>query len=107
MGLTAPNWTEIQNLHLQSLGAKMTGNRWTSTLIRKLWDMIWDVWNHWNQNLQPTNVPMKFEILRLIDKRVYHHIKKAAHAVLFEANLSFILSTTLYSPDLYTNASHG
>ena len=35
MGLTVYNWSEIQNLHLQSLGVKTTEKRWMSSLIRK------------------------------------------------------------------------
>ena len=32
MGITEPNWDEIQNLHLQSLESKATGKRWNHVL---------------------------------------------------------------------------
>ena len=56
----------------------MIDERWISALTRKLWDMDWDVWNHWNHTLHSNEIPMKFEILRLIDKRVSHHLKKGS-----------------------------
>ena len=42
MGLKAGFWAEIQNMHLQLLGAKTTDKRWISSLIKKLWDTAWD-----------------------------------------------------------------
>ena len=106
MGLTVPNWAKIQNLHFQYLGSKTTCKRWISDLIRKLRDMPWEVWNHCNQNLNSTNGPMKFEILRLIKKESPIISKKIVQAFLCDVTLYFILSTTLYSPSLSTNASH-
>ena len=66
MVLTASDWDKIQNLHLQFLSTKTTGERWISYLIRKLWDTDLDVGNHRNHTLHYTYGSMKFEILRLI-----------------------------------------
>ena len=43
MGITAYNWAEIKNIHLQYIGAKTTGKIWISSLIREFWDTAWDV----------------------------------------------------------------
>ena len=67
---------EIQNLHLQSLGAKTTGKIWISSLISKMWDVAWDLWNFRNHTIYATECPRKIEIINLINKRVTRHPEK-------------------------------
>ena len=64
--------------------------------------MAWYEWNHRNHTLQSKNGPMKFEIIRLIDKIFFHNLKNLVQVFLVNATLFFVLSTTLYSPDLST-----
>ena len=51
MGMLSHDWADTKNIYLQSLGAKTTGKIWIHSLIRKLWDTVWDVWNYRNHNL--------------------------------------------------------
>ena len=78
MGPKEGSEAEIQNRHLQLLGAKTTGKRWISSLIRKLWDTAWDFWIFGNHTLHVTHGPRKIEILYLIEKRVTIHMKKGS-----------------------------
>ena len=57
MGLIAQDWTENINSHLQSLGAKIYGQRWIYSLIRKLWDTTWDIWNSRHHTQHTTDGP--------------------------------------------------
>jgi hypothetical protein len=47
-GCLSSQWAEHQSLYLQSLGKKTSGYRWLTALIRKLWDIAWDLWEHRN-----------------------------------------------------------
>ena len=50
-GFTAIEWQQSQQQYYQRLGSKRTGKRWVSALIRKLWDIAWDLWDHRNKQL--------------------------------------------------------
>ena len=69
MGMMSYYWAEIQNPYLQSLGAKITGERWRSSLIWKFLDISLDVCNHRNHTLHYTDGPTKNYILTLITKK--------------------------------------
>ena len=62
-GLLVNEWEEKNNFYLQSLRAKVTGQIWVSSLIRKLWDTAWEMWNYINHTLHATNEPTKSAVL--------------------------------------------
>ena len=70
MGLFSQEWADIQNQHLQALGAKTTGQRWISAIIKNIWDTTWDAWNYRNQKLKYTYGPTKMEILNNINAKI-------------------------------------
>lgn len=45
-GWWAEGWAEIQQAYYVSLSRKTTGKRWLSRLIRKQWEIAWDLWRH-------------------------------------------------------------
>ena len=59
MGLIFHDWAEVQNTYLRSLGTKISGVRWISALIRKLWDTAWEIWNFSNHTLHATDGSQK------------------------------------------------
>ena len=42
-------WESVQAAYLISIKSKMTIKRWITSIIRKLWDIAWDMWDHRNQ----------------------------------------------------------
>ena len=62
-GILTNVWAETHNAYLKYIGAKVTGQRWVSSLIRKLWEVAWDMWNYRNHNLHTSYVPTKAEVL--------------------------------------------
>jgi hypothetical protein len=48
-GCIAPEWTGVQDAHYLWLGRRNTGKRWATSLVVKLWEVAWDLWNHRNQ----------------------------------------------------------
>ena len=59
IGLLSHHWKDIYHLYLKYLGAKISGLRWISSLIEKLWDMAWDAWNNFNHILHINKGPVK------------------------------------------------
>ena len=73
MGLLSHDWAYIQNLYLQSLGAKVTGHIWIYSLIRILWDTNWDICNYMNHNLHAKDGPTEIDILACINTIITYH----------------------------------
>jgi hypothetical protein len=49
-GCIAIEWAGVQEAHFLWLGHRNTGKRWaTMSLIVKLWEVAWDLWDHRNQ----------------------------------------------------------
>ena len=101
MGLISHDWSEVQNAYLISLGAKISGFRWISALIRKLWNTAWDIWNFRNHILHATYAPKKTEILALINIGVSLHFNRGILGLplichfLFKTNINTLLSWTV------------
>ena len=47
-GCPTKGWQESQQQYYEFLRSRKTGLRWLSALIRKLWQVAWDMWEHRN-----------------------------------------------------------
>jgi hypothetical protein len=50
-GWLSNEWQAIQQRYYDSLCMRRTGRWWTMALIKKLWDIVWDLWEHRNNIL--------------------------------------------------------
>jgi hypothetical protein len=48
-GCIAIEWAGVQEAHFIWLGRRNTGKRWATSLVVKLWEIAWDLWDHRNQ----------------------------------------------------------
>jgi hypothetical protein len=48
-GCIAVEWAGVQEAHFIWLGRRNTGKRWATSLVVKLWEIAWDLWDHRNQ----------------------------------------------------------
>jgi hypothetical protein len=48
-GCITIEWAGVQEAHYLWLGRRNTGKRWASSLVIKLLDIAWDLWDHRNQ----------------------------------------------------------
>jgi hypothetical protein len=48
-GCIAKEWAGVQEAHFIWLGRRNTGKRWATSLVVKLWEIAWDIWDHRNQ----------------------------------------------------------
>ena len=74
--LLAQEWAETHNAYLKYLGAKVTGWIWVSSLIRKLWDIAWDIWNYRNHTLKTSDLPTKATLLTHANTRISYHFNR-------------------------------
>lgn len=68
-GFPVVGWAEVQHAYLVWMGSRTTGKRWLSALIRKLWDVSWDQWEHRNGILHDIEDDQRS---RLLDARIRH-----------------------------------
>jgi len=47
-GWLAQSWQEYQEQVWKSAHSHCSSKRWIAELIKKLWNMAWDMWAHWN-----------------------------------------------------------
>ena len=45
-GWWANGWADTQHAYLLSLSRRTTGKRWLSRIIKKQWEVSWDLWKH-------------------------------------------------------------
>jgi hypothetical protein len=45
-GVIHSSWTETQQRYYEFLGRRRTGFRWHTQLIRRIWEISWDLWRH-------------------------------------------------------------
>jgi hypothetical protein len=61
-GGLAFDWQFAQQIYFKSLRSKKSGLRWVSALIRKLWTVVCDQWEHRNSILHERD-PTKQHVL--------------------------------------------
>jgi hypothetical protein len=47
-GRWAPDFADVQHAYFKALGIRRTGRRWLISLITKLWNIAWDLWEERN-----------------------------------------------------------
>jgi len=47
-GWMSQHWANIQQEFFNSICSRRTGQRWLISVIKKMWDVSWDFWNHRN-----------------------------------------------------------
>ena len=47
-GCLSLEWQGVQQHYYLWMGIRKTGRRWLSSLIKKLWEIAWDQWDHRN-----------------------------------------------------------
>jgi len=86
---------------MESTGSRRSSLRWVAALIKKFWDVSWDVWQQRNHILHAVGAGDHLDILSRIHERVtYHHRRTGRglpkrHQFLFRFSLPFLLKRTV------------
>ena len=74
---------------IQYLGDKVTGRRWISSLIMKLWDIAWDMWNYRNHTLHDSDGPTKAAVLTHANSRISYHFNRGTIGIATRCHFLF------------------
>jgi hypothetical protein len=97
LGFWVSDWFAVQAKYLQSIKCKMSIRRWASSIIRKLWDIAWDMWDHRNQWLHHTE---EGEAIQQLHAELRHHYELGcsslprAEKLLFRTSLADLLNSS-------------
>jgi hypothetical protein len=69
-GWLAKEWTRAQQAYYSLIKSRRSGKRWTVELIKKLWDIAWDFWEHRNGVLQEQQNLVSNHELRCLNRKV-------------------------------------
>jgi hypothetical protein len=70
LGRLSAKWMDAQQKHLESIGKRTTGKRWTVAIVSKLWDIAWDMWQHRNHVIHNALHPKKQLEMELLGLQV-------------------------------------
>lgn len=63
-------WVKIQSAYYEKLESRRTGHTWASNLIRKLWEISWQMWNNQNDILYNVHTDADTRLSHKLDKRI-------------------------------------
>jgi hypothetical protein len=55
-GFISPKWAQRQSDYYKKIGSKRSGRTWAIALLKKLWGVSWDMWEHRNGVLHGTEL---------------------------------------------------
>jgi hypothetical protein len=100
-GCMANGWTEAQDLYYRMIGSQCSGLRWTVAIIKKLWDVAWDLWEQRNGFLHDRAYQETLHNMAGIDAEIrfqfrqgHTHLPKRVQ-YLFEGNVEDLLNTSV------------
>jgi len=93
-GWLCREWEYLQHECFKEDGSKATGKRWLTELIKKLWAVAWDLWEHRNGILQTQDnlvSEVREDQINAANQRLY----KIAVAVLIQSEDSYLIAVPL------------
>jgi hypothetical protein len=54
-GMLSSDWQIAQQSYLSHIGSRRSSKRWVTSIIKKLWQIAWDIWEHRNGYLHARN----------------------------------------------------
>jgi len=100
-GCIASSWTETQQKYYKWLGCRKSGRRWTVALIKKLYEIAWDMWEHRNHILHAKENEEVLHNMTLVDLEItflwrqgYGNLPAREH-YLFSGSLEDLLQSSV------------
>ena len=84
----------VQQAYLQQIGSRRTGKHWVIELIKKLWHIAWDLWEHRNGILHKQN-NISLEAKMTATKEKARKLYYMTSLTLAQTNTAYMLSTPL------------
>ena len=97
-GCIHSSWKDILQLYLAGLSSKVDGERFVTTLIKHLWQIAWDMWDHLNRALHELEENDELRGITALDSHItelYHEgtrpLMTPDEKVLFHPSLDSLL----------------
>jgi hypothetical protein len=71
-------WTEAQALYYKMIGSRRSGLWWTVAVIKKLWDVAWDLWEQRNGFLHNAEYHAILHNTASLDSEIRFHFQQGA-----------------------------
>jgi hypothetical protein len=85
-GMPVAGWAEVQQNYLAWRKMRRTGKRWLSSVIKKMWDVAWDLWDHRNGVLHDSDDNVASQLQR---KAIEEEFTLGPTTVMMEARQLF------------------
>ena len=69
-GCLVKEWEQQQAKYLESINSKRTPGRWVKELIKKMWNICWDLWESRNAEVHQTTATRKEVLLAQLDREI-------------------------------------
>ena len=69
-GCLSVEWAKAQHAYYQWINIRRTGKRWAIALIKKLWEISWDLWDDRNDVLHKTPLAADLEGAASLDNAI-------------------------------------
>jgi hypothetical protein len=106
-GWLALEWDIVQQEYYTSIRSRRTGFRWLVLLIRKLWQIAWDLWTHRNTILHKTTNIHDTSTLAQTDMEIRRLFTRAGHILPIGKDRYLVRSNVhslLWKPLIYKKA---
>ena len=103
-GFISTMWEPLQERHINATGSKIHAGRWTKELIKKIWMVSWDMWEHRNGWIHNEAAVRKEQIIAHLDDEIkeLHEIGAANRFLVrlekkfFQRDIEPVLEATEY-----------
>ncbi len=93
-GWISHEWTKAQQAYYTSIKSLRTGKRWAIALIKKLWDIAWDLWEHRNGILHESCNVVSQNELHILDRKI-KDVFGRLQSIVLSANDKHLISLNL------------
>jgi hypothetical protein len=102
-GRVAKDWEYAQDSHYKWCKSRRSGRRWTISLIQKLWDIAWDLWENRNDMLYAKENAEALHGMDAVDDDIHRHFQRGPVGLLpnDQALLSGSVNDVLSTPIFY------
>ena len=99
----AKDWEYAQDSHYKWCKSRRSGRRWTISLIQKLWDIAWDLWENRNDMLYAKENAEALHGMDAVDDDIRRHFQRGPVGLLpnDRALLSGSVNDVLSAPIFY------
>ena len=103
-GFVGTEWEGIQERYLEQIGSRKSPSRWVTELIRKLWNVSWDMWDSRNGEVHRNKTTRKEQIIAQLDSEIRYKYNEGQNnrflprmeKVFFNQKLENVLKYTEY-----------